>query len=108
MAKYVLKCYTSWCGEDNSFGVITNNTESEEFLNACDMLAYDNFNSFSGFDAILEEMFPEVEGGEYTEEQEQEAAEVEGEYYGWNLEEYSEEVHGEWAWYGVEYQDSEE
>lgn len=108
MNKYILKCHTYWCGENNSFGIITNDINSPECLSAFDLIAYENFQSFSGFDGVLQDMFPEVEDEEYTDEQEYEATENEESYYGWDIEEYNEEEHGEWDWYGVEYQDSNE
>ena len=106
MGKYILNCYTNWCGEDNDFGIITEDPNSPNCINTCQIHAYDNFSDFSGFQGVLEDMFPEVEDDEYTDSQISDAADAEGEYYGYTIEPYDEEVHGEWEWYDVIYNDT--
>jgi hypothetical protein len=97
--KYILHVYTNWCGEDNEFAVITKNPESLAFTSFCDGIAYDNFESFDGFNQVLEDNFEANEDGNYTESEIEEAGGMEGDYYGWNLEEFEGDDE-EWGWYG--------
>ena len=106
MKRFLINVYTNWCGEDNDFSAIAN--DESELRNIASNLAYDNFTSFTGFEGILEELFPEVEEGEYTEEQTDEAIDSESEYYGYTIEEWDEtRPEEEWDWYELIYDASD-
>lgn len=80
-----------------------------DFEATASLQAYDNFSDFSGFQGVLEDLFPDNDSDDgYSEEQETEAMEVEGEYYSYTIEEYNEDSHGEWDWYDLIYDCTEE
>ena len=107
--KYILKVYTNWCGEDNEYSAIVDDEHLSDFEQVAQNASYNNCSDFGGFNAVLEDLFPDNDSDDgYSEEQEEEAMEVEGEYYGYNYEEYREEVHGEWDWYDLIYDCTEE
>ena len=100
--RYILEVSTNWCGEHNEYAVISNSDTNEDLLGLAQMMAYDNFSNFGGWESVLEELFPEVEEGEYTKEQEDEASEVEGEYYEWSISGF-EGNDEEFGWYELVY-----
>lgn len=106
MNRYLLRVDTNWCGEDNTYGVICSNPDDPDLMNFFQLKAYDNFNDFGGFEKLLEEMFPEVEDGEYTDSQMDEAAEFEGDHYGWTIDKFEGDEE-EWEWYEIIYDESE-
>ena len=105
--KYLLTVHTNWCGEDATYGVITDNEDDPDLMESAQILAYDNFESFDGSSAILEELFPEVEDNEYSEDQYEEAVSVECEYYGWSLIEFEGDEE-EWSWYDLVFNNNPE
>lgn len=85
--KFIIDCFTNWCGEENSFAAFA---EDELDLNVIAAeTAYENFLSYSGFEGVLEEMFPDEE--EYTDEMIKEAEDNEGEYYYYTIREVDED-----------------
>ena len=107
MKRFLLNVSTNWCGEDNTYAAYA---ESEdELYDLLDELAYENFSDFGGFEKVLEELFPDVEPGDYTEEMYKEAAEIEGEYYYGSIEEWDEtRSEEEWNEYELVRGDNEE
>lgn len=106
MKRFLIKCTTEWCEEDQTFSAIAE--DEDELQSIAQEFAYENFNSYpqTGSGAILEELFPDVEDGEYTDEQIEEAAEHESEYYGFNIEEWEwdeKRDEEEWGWYDLIY-----
>lgn len=102
MKRFLLEVSTNWCGEDNTYSAYAE-TE-QELVDILSEKAYENFSDFGGFDMILEELFPEVEDNEYTEEMIHEAGEVEGEYYFGHIVEWDEERDDEeWGDYDLVY-----
>lgn len=79
MKRFVIEVSTNWCGEDNKYGAYAEN--EDELYEIADELAYENFSDFGGFDAVLEDMYPNVEEENYTEEMIDDAMLVENEYY---------------------------
>jgi len=106
MNKYIIEVYTNWCGEDDTFCAIAEHDSDEDLNNIAAMLSYDNFSQFSGFNAILEEMFPEVEDEEYTDEMIAEATDEEGEYYGYTIHEATDDELEYWEDYELVYDGS--
>ena len=102
MKRWLINVETNWCGMDNTYSAYA---EFEENLyEIAQQLAYENFESFGGFDLILEELFPEVEDGEYTEEMQEAAGEIEGDYYGYYIQSWDESrPEEEWDWYECVY-----
>ena len=79
MKRWLINVDTNWCGMGQTYSAYA---ETEESLyDIAQQLAYENFDSFDCFNYILEELFPEVEDGEYTEEMQEAAGEIEGDYY---------------------------
>lgn len=103
--KYILHVETYWCGEDNDYAIIAD--ENSDIDNFCQDVAYNNFMEYSGFDEVLNTLFPEQDGI-YTEEQIDEANDVEGEYYSWTLEEFDENGESKWEWYELILDESED
>ena len=102
MKRWLINVETNWCGMDNTYSAYA---EFEENLyEIAQQLAYENFESFGGFDPILEELFPEVEDGEYTEEMQEVAGEIEGDYYDYYIQSWDESrPEEEWDWYDCVY-----
>ena len=96
--KFTINVYTNWCGESNDFGAIAKS--EEELYDTAQSAAFENFQSFSGIEGVLEEMFGSEE--DYTPEQFDEACEVEGEYYGFTIEEFEADEE-EWEYYDIIY-----
>lgn len=98
MKRFLINCITNWCGEENTFSAYAENQQDLEDI--AENAAYENFNEFSGFHGILEDLFPEVE--DYDDSMEDAAAAVEGEYYSYSIEEWDEERdEEEWKWYDL-------
>jgi hypothetical protein len=103
--KYILNVGTSWCGENNEFAIITDNADSPQLNNFCELTAYENFCEFEGSKGVLEDLFPDVVDEEYSDEQIDEASSEEHNYYSWNIELYNEEDHGSFDWYELIWED---
>lgn len=88
MKRFLLNVGTEWCGENNTYAAYAES--KDELYDLLDELAYENFSSFGGFEKVLEELYPNVKEGEYTEEMYNEAADVEPEYYHGYIEEWDE------------------
>lgn len=85
MKKFIIEVTTNWCGEGNQYGAYAKCQEDIEDI--AQMTAWENFIGFSGIEGILEELFPEVEDEEYTDEQRSEAEERESEYFSYTIRE---------------------
>ena len=106
MKRFLIEVTTNWCGMDQEYVAIANS--ETELLDLCDQLAYDNFESFDCFKDILEELFPDVEDGEYSDDQTAQAIEVESEYFGGSVQEWDEtRDEEEWSWYELVYDASD-
>ena len=106
MSRFLIECYTNWCGEDNTFSAIAN-TEIE-LEDTAAMLSYENFSSFDGIEAILEELFPDAEG-KYTDSEIDKAVSVKEDYYGYTIREWDEtRPEEEWDWYELVYDINDE
>lgn len=77
--KFIIEVGTAWCGEDNQFGALAEN--ESEIWDVANSAAYDNFSDFNGREGIAEELFPDVDFEDLTEDQRDEISEVEGDYY---------------------------
>lgn len=101
MKRWLIICDTHWCGTESIYSAITN--DKFDLLDLSEQLAYDNFNELTGgFEAILEELFPDEL--EYTEEMENEAMDSECDFYSYNIEEWDESrPEEEWTWYELVY-----
>jgi len=100
--KFLIHLETNWCGEWQDYVAIA---ESEtELEGLAGRLAYENFESFDGFNAILGELFggPDEDTGEYTDEQIEEAEADEESYYSYEITEFS-GTEEEWGWYRLIY-----
>ena len=88
--RYILEVSTHWCGEDQQYGVITDSECNKDLISMGEMLAYDNYSSFGGYEEVLNDLFPEgpEDGVDYSEEQHTEANEAESGYYDWGLSEF--------------------
>ena len=107
MKRFLLNVSTEWCGEDNTYAAYVKS--EDELYEILDELAYENFLSFGGIKKVLEQLYPNVEEGEYTEEMYNEAASVEHEYYFGNIEEWDEtRSEEEWNEYELVYGDNED
>jgi hypothetical protein len=87
MNKYIIHVETNWCGEDNDFAAVAES--EEELYNIVDQLALDNFNSYNGFDQMMEDEFgspDEEEDGNYTDIQIDWGYENESNYYSSTIE----------------------
>lgn len=100
--KFLIHLETNWCGEWADYVAIAE--DESELLDLADRLAYENFESFDGFNAVCEDMFgdPNEETGEYTDEQIAEAEQNEGSYYSFEITEWNKED-DEWDWYELIY-----
>lgn len=102
MPRFLINVWTEWCGMDQTYAAIAN--DEAELLCLASELAYENFSTFDCFTTLLEDNFPEVEDGEYTDEMQEEMAEIEGEYYGSDIEPWDEtRPEEEWDWYELVY-----
>lgn len=88
MKRFLLHVNTEWCGEDNTYAAYAKS--EDELYDFLEELAHENFSDFGGFEKVLEELFPGVQPGDYTEEMYEKAAEREGEYYYGSIEEWDE------------------
>lgn len=98
--KFLIQVTTNWYGMDQTYAAIAEDESDLEKL--AEELAFNNFSDFDCMSDILEELFPNVEYGEYSDDQRDEAAGIEGEYYGYTIEEY-EDPEEEWEWYEIVY-----
>lgn len=97
--KYILRVETNWCGEWNEYGVIIKDDENiNDYSELFEQTAYENFQSFDGHNAILEELYPDVE--EFTDEMHSAANSCEGDYYEWNIEKF-EDSEEDWEDYDI-------
>lgn len=103
--RFLINVHTYWCGEENTYAAIANS--EEELYDIAAQLAYDNFESYDGFRAILEQNYEVDENGEYSNEDVESAAEEEGEYYGYTIEEFEGDDE-EFGWYDLVYDCTEE
>lgn len=87
MKKYLIHVSTNWCGMNNSYAIETD-SKIEDLQHIAQELAFDNFSSFGCDALVMEELFPEVEEEDYTNEMWDAYNEVEGEYYSYNIEEF--------------------
>lgn len=83
--KFIIEVSTAWCGEDNQFGALAEN--ESEIWDVANSAAYDNFSDFNGREGIAEELFPETNYEDLTDEQLEEIDAVEHEYYFSNIKE---------------------
>lgn len=88
MKKFIIRVETEWCGEDNAFAAIAE--EESELWQIADELAYENFNSFDGWDSVADEMFPDTEIGDLTDEEREQIDGQECNYYSSSIEEVDE------------------
>ena len=88
MKRFLLNVSTEWCGEENTYAAYAKS--EDELYELLDELAYENFLEFGGIEKVLEQLYPNVEEGEYTDEMYEEAAKIGGEYYFGNIEEWDE------------------
>ena len=102
MKRWLINVETNWCGMDNTYSAYA---ESEiDLYETAHQVAYENFDSFDCFNYILEELFPEVEDGKYTEEMQEAAGEIEGDYYSYYIQPWDESrKEEEWNWYDCVY-----
>lgn len=77
--KFIIEVSTAWCGEDNQFGALAE--DESELWDIVDSVAYNNFTDFDGAKRVAEELFPDVDFEDLTEDQRDEISEVEGDYY---------------------------
>lgn len=88
MKRFLITVFTNWVGEENEFAAYAEN--DKELDSIASERAYLNFSDFGGFDAVLDDMFPEVVDGDYTEEQIIDARDREGDYYSYTINEWDE------------------
>lgn len=106
MKRYLIDCWTNWCGEEETYSAIAHNEEELETI--ASTVAYDNFADATGFSGIAEEVFPDISYQDLSDEQIDELYEVEGEYYGYNIIEWDEtRPEEEWDWYELVYDANE-
>ena len=87
--KFFITVDTNWVGTQETYSAIAE--KEDELWESASELAFDNFiEKVGGLDAVLEELFPEA-GGEYTDDQVDQAVEVESEYYFSDITEVDEE-----------------
>lgn len=100
--KFLIHLETNWCGEWQDYTAIAE--DESNLIDLAGRLAYENFESFDGFNAILEELYgdPDEETGEYTDEQIDDAAQDEGSYYSYEITEWD-KPDEEWSWYELIY-----
>ena len=107
MKRFLLNVSTEWCGEENTYAAYAKS--EDELYELLDELAYENFLEFGGIEKVLEQLYPNVEEGEYTDEMYEEAAKIGGEYYFGNIEEWDEtRSEEEWNEYELVRGDNEE
>jgi hypothetical protein len=102
MKRFFIKVWTHWCGEQEEYTAYANT--KDELQSLAQELAYENFNNYpgTGYDAVLEELFPDVEEGEYTDEMQAQAGEAECDYYGFSVEEWTGDEE-DWSDYDLVY-----
>ena len=104
--KYLVKVETNWCGEDNTYSAIVDDERWLEFEGFCQDLSYTNFSDYSGFDGVLEDLFPDHEyGEEYSDEEIEEAYQEEPNYYSYTIEPFEGDDE-EWNWYDLVWDNS--
>ena len=87
MKRYLIHVDTNWCGMNNSYAIEID-SETEDLHDIAQELAYDNFTSFGCDLYVMEELFPEVSDGNYTDEMWDTYNEVEGNYYSYIIGEF--------------------
>ena len=87
MKRYLVHVCTNWCGMDNYYALETD-SEIDTLLDEIQMIAYENFQSFGCAIYVKEELFPDVDSGDYTDEMWDIYNDVEGEYYSYTIEEF--------------------
>lgn len=87
MKRYLIHVSTAWCGMDNSYALETD-LEIDTLLDEIQMIAYENFQSFGCDALVMEELFPDVDTEDYTDEMWDTYNEVEGEYYSFTVNEF--------------------
>lgn len=98
--KFLIHVNTAWCGMDNTYSAIAEH--ESDLYELADHLARENFDSFGGFELVLEDEEPLGEDGEYTDEQIQEIEEQEYDYFYYTIEEFENDEE-EWNWYDLVY-----
>lgn len=102
MPRFLINCWTAWCGEDETFAAIAD--YEEQLSDVLDNCAYDNYLEGTGPDGILTEVYPDIDPEDLTDEERDEALENEGGYYGGSIEEWDEtRPEEEWGWYELVY-----
>lgn len=103
MKRFLIQVTTNWCGMDQEYVAIANDSMELDSLAAS--LAYDNFSDFDLHTTILEDEYPDVD--EYTDEMHSHVDSIKGDYYGYTIEEWDEtRPEEEWEWYNLVYDSS--
>jgi len=104
MKRFLINLSTNWCGEDQDYSAWAEDEFELEAHANLDVHSYDNFDSFGGFEAMLEEMYGTSDRDELTDEQITEAENNEGSYYSYTIEPWDEDRdEEEWKWYELIY-----
>ena len=85
--KFIIEVDTNWCGENQEYAAIAK--EECDLWDVAQMLAYDNFSDYGGFEEILNEEFGYKD--EYSDEEIDYASDVEAEYYSYGITEVNSE-----------------
>ena len=89
MKKFIIEVTTNWCGMDQKYAAIAEN--ESELYELADVLAYDNFESFDCWTDIANELFPEKDVEDLTDEERDYVDEQESSYFSSSIEEVDEE-----------------
>lgn len=104
MKRFLIECWTHWCGEEETYVAIAKN--EGELLDLASLLAYDNFMEGMGSDGMYREEYPDIDLEDLTEE-DIEAVDESG-YYGVSITEWDEtRPEEEWDWYELVYDANE-
>lgn len=104
MKRFLINCYTHWCGEDNTYTAYAESESDKRLNEAAQMAAYDNFSDYDGFSGVLVDMFDTDDESELTKDEIQEAIDNENEYYSFIIEPWDyDRSEEEWEWYDVIY-----
>lgn len=107
--KYLVTVQTNWCGEDNTYSAIVDDDKFTEFETYCNNLAYENFQDYGGFEAMMEDLFDyDPDREEWSDEELREGYAEEPNYYSYTIEEFDEDGEEEWEWYNLVWDDSKE
>ena len=82
--KYIINVSTNWAGEENTYKT---DCDPKEIEDLCEELAYENFETFGGFNSIARDH--DLDPLDLTEEQEDMIAEMESDYYFSSYEEFN-------------------